>query len=507
MKGEDMTKSDNKCKICGRKARNRCISLQAMICSSCCGLKRGIEITCSGECQYYPFSVKGYDLWLKIDKALAQKIMKYVISHYDKEEFENVIENMLFQDEPTQHTIETASGSVFYYLLFVKKDSQGQTLASKWKNQGWQGLTNDECAMMNCRLDNSYATIIEIQKILDHQTMECIDLLDSKQEKFILLDRSIAASVCRFTKLLTWLNHYPYFSRMANNALELIDMVADEFMETLRKNFKKELRKQPQLTIKHYLSENFGAFCRFNLELSQERAKAMLNRIDVHHCKALYTLEGKFEEVKAIFDKYPEFTTRERNPEEEYHPGAYYYDWLRQGASKELEKEMPSFFRHKDKSQGVGVIGNVGLYPNKLIIETFSKQKYAFAKKMIARYFKDLVALKKEAVVDMAKQLADRIDKRNEDFSLEKSISIPLEDERKIMQSFYKDHYEKFLDEEIPALNGATPRQGAENPSIRPKLINLMKLHLKGIEKQNRDRNLGLNIDWLLDELKLHELK
>ncbi|MDI6786382.1 MAG: hypothetical protein QMD92_06695 [bacterium] len=502
-----MTKSDNKCKICGRKARNLCISLGTMICSSCCGSKRGMEITCSGECQYYPFSIKGYDLWLKIDGVLSQKIMKYVVSHYDKEEFENVIENMLFQDEPTEHTIETVSGVVFYYLLFVKKDHQGQSLASKWKSQEWQGLTNDECMMMNCRTDNSYATIIEIQKILDHQAMECIDLLDSKQEKFILLDRNVAASVCRFTQLLTWLNHYPYFSRVANNALELTDMVADEFMEALRKSFKKESRKQPQLTIKQYLSENFGSFCRFNFELAQERTRAMLSRMDVHHCKALYTLEGKFEEVKALFDKYPEFTTQERDPEEEHCPGAYYYDWLRRGASKELEKEMPSFFRHKDESQGVGIIGNVSLYPDKLIVETFSKQKYAFAKKMIEKYFKKLVTLKKEAVVDTAKQLANRIDKRDEDFSIKEIMPIPLEDEQEMMQSFYKYQYEKFLDEKIPALNGVTPRQAAKDLSMRPMLIKLMKLHLKGIEEQNKDKNLWLNIDWLLDELKLHELK
>ena len=395
-----------------------------------------------------------------------------------------------------------------YYLLFVEKGHQGKTLAQQWRNQGWPGLTNDERMMMNYRLDNSsYATIIEIQKILDHQAMECIDLLDPKQKKFILLDRNTAKSAVRFTQLLSWLNHYPYFSRLANNALEIPDMIAAEFMDTLKETFKTERRKRRQLTIKEYLSENFGSFCRLLLELTQEKTKAMLNRMDVHQCKALYTLKAKFEEVKAVLDKYPEFSIRERNPEEKDLAGACFYKWLRRGESKKLEEEMLPAFRHENERRGVGIIGNISLYPDKLIVETFSKQKYAFAKKMIEKYFKGLVSLKNEAVVDMAKQLAEKVDERDKESFREESSSIRREIEQKLMQSFYKDRYEKFLDEEIPALGGMTPRQAAKEPSMKQQLINLMKLHLKAIEKQNRDKNLELNIDWVLDKLGLSELK
>lgn len=502
-----MVKSDNKCGICGRKARSLCPALEKMICSFCCGSKRGTEITCSGECQYYPFSIEGYDLWLRIDEALAQKMKSYVIYHYGREDFEDELESMIFEDEPDEHTIATAAGAAVYYLLFIERGENDRTLAQQWKNQGWPGLNNDEQVMMNYRLDNSYATIIEIEKILDHQRMECIDLLDPKQEKFILLDRNTAKSAVRFTRLLTWLNHYPYFSRAANNAVEVPDMIYEEFMDTLKETFKKELRKRRRLIIKEYLSENFGFFWRLIYELAREKTKAMLNKMDVHQCKAFYALAGKFEEVKAVLDKYPEFSTRDRNSEEKDSPGACFYTWLRRGESKKLEDKMLPSFRHEDESWGVGTIGNVSLYPDKLIIETFSKQKYAFAKKMVKKYFKGLVVLRNEAVVDMAKQLAERIDERNEKLPVEKSDPIPLEIEQKLMRDFYKHNYEKFLDEEIPMLNGLTPRQAAKEPAMKQRLIDLMKLHLKGIEKQNRDKNLGLNIDGVLDELGLSELK
>lgn len=76
-----------------------------------------------------------------------------------------------------------------------------------------------------------------------------------------------------------------------------------------------------------------------------------------------------------------------------------------------------------------------------------------------------------------------------------------------MMRDFYEKRYKKFIDEEIPALDNFTPRQAAKNSKMRPRLINLMKQHLKGIEKQNRDKELGLNIDWVLDMLELSELK
>jgi len=83
---------------------------------------------------------------------------------------------------------------------------------------------------------------------------------------------------------------------------------------------------------------------------------------------------------------------------------------------------------------------------------------------------------------------------------------IPPEVERELMQKFYKRHYTIFLDDKIPALDNMTPRSAAADPRMRPKLIELMKQHLKGIE-QNKDRGLDLNINWVLDELSLPELK
>ncbi|MFH1768674.1 MAG: hypothetical protein ABH858_05915, partial [Candidatus Omnitrophota bacterium] len=267
-------------------------------------------------------------------------------------------------------------------------------------------------------------------------------------------------------------------------------------------------------TVKDYLSENFGAFCEMAFNLARDKHIAVLERMDMHQCKAFYKIEGKFAAIKATIDSYPDFQVRERNPEEKPIEGAFYYSWLRRGESKALEKAMNSAFRHDDESHGVGTIGNLTLCPDRIIIEVFSKQKFKFAKKMIEKYFKETVTLQNEMVVDLAKQMAGKIDDdgglRDEVLSEEPKTQgepIPIEIERKLAQDFYKNHYGKFIDEQIPAINNLTPRQAAKDPAMRSKLLDLMKQHLKGIEKLNKDKKLDLNINWILDELKLAELK
>ena len=85
---------------------------------------------------------------------------------------------------------------------------------------------------------------------------------------------------------------------------------------------------------------------------------------------------------------------------------------------------------------------------------------------------------------------------------------IPPEIQAQVMRNFHEQHYRQFLDIPVPMLENKTPRQAAINKSLRPKLIDLMKLHIHGIEKRNQeDTFVHLDIDWVLDELGLEELK
>ena len=79
--------------------------------------------------------------------------------------------------------------------------------------------------------------------------------------------------------------------------------------------------------------------------------------------------------------------------------------------------------------------------------------------------------------------------------------------EKQLIHEAHRKTYTAFLDEKNPALDGSTPRAAARGPVLRPRLIELAKLHLHNLDRENREKGLDLSLDWVLDELGLAELK
>ena len=71
----------------------------------------------------------------------------------------------------------------------------------------------------------------------------------------------------------------------------------------------------------------------------------------------------------------------------------------------------------------------------------------------------------------------------------------------------HKKDFAKLLDMPMPHLNGSTPRTAAQNPELRPKLVDWLKAQLHHLELVNRQHGLDLNLDPALDELNVPELK
>ena len=94
---------------------------------------------------------------------------------------------------------------------------------------------------------------------------------------------------------------------------------------------------------------------------------------------------------------------------------------------------------------------------------------------MIKKFFGENLLLQNEAVVDLAKQQAAKIEDNYEDYAQElilekqerKNEDIPPEIARELLQKMHKRHYTVFLDDKIPALDNMTPREAASAPQMR----------------------------------------
>jgi len=484
------------CSLCASGARDMCPALNVAICSQCCGSKRNRAIQCPGTCKYNPLSRLNYDAWLKIDSALSTKMLQYLSRYYDEASFREVVTEMLPSD--SQQALGIAYAAAAYYLLFMKPLASGRLVYEIWQESEWQGLTGDESVMMQYRIPSAPA-LIEVQKILDHQLIECRDLLRPERGVFVMIDRCMAKQVARFERVWCWLVDYPFFSRPAGDPVSVPDKIELILMDKIMADASK-IRSGG--TFKGMCGKNFGKYGRLVAKETERARVRVLNAMELHECKAFYRLKSPREDVRKVLDSKEDFVfVQDGNTDQPVSPAAQ-YSWLRAGMSQEVEAKLSMHFRHQDSDKNKGLLGEVLLGQDEMMIRTMSKRLFSFAKKMVARYWGDSLEFTRECIVDVAKQMAHRQADGRED----RNDTMPLEVRQKMADEFYREHYERFFDDELPALDGMTPRKAAQNARMRPRLIGVMKQHITGIERFNKTEGTSVNIDWVLKELGLTEL-
>jgi hypothetical protein len=473
-----------------------------MICTSCCGLKRGNELPCPPSCTYFPFGLQAYDLFLKVNVSFTPKALEYTVKRAGRSRFRKVLERMDIGERDPESSIEISVPAAMLYFLSFYRDAGGKTVADRWEEEGWAGLNNDERFMAKYRRF-SFPTIVEVRKVLSGHTMECADALDPEGVPFVMFDRSIAWGTDRFSRYFIWVTRYPHFCRPEGGGLSVPYTVHDDFVKAIKKRAGKGDARRV------YLAERFGELSTLLRTMITGYTEKMIKSMDLINGIAEYAVTGSREAIREILREKPDFDPDERDPKPGDPAGAEYYVWLRRGESKEIEKEMISYFSHEDEDQGIGAIGTLKLTLDRLVIDVFGGPKYEFAKEMVEKYFGREVTFHGETVKDLSQEMTARLLERSEWASArpeEEREHIPRDVEQQLLEKFYLDHYTKFLGEPVPALKGRTPREAAVDPKMRPLLVELMKSHLRQFSEMCRKKGFEMSIDWVLEELGLREL-
>ena len=491
----------------GSAAKRNCPALGGMICGPCCGSKRNSAIRCSAECPHNPFGVNNYDEWLKLDGSWGNKCFGYVLEHcsYNERSFKNELDKYVLVDGGMEEDAIDGTAPLFMHAkLFWEPFQDGMCLADCWEPNGWKGLNNDERTMMLFRR-MTYPAILEIQDKINDTATLCVDLLDPEKKPFTVFDRNTAARHSRFSRSLNLVCSFPHYFRVGPAGVELQHELTESFMKEM------ETRSAQQgISIRDYLSKHFVEACRLVYSMGLKRRESLIDSLDMSEWTAVYRMNISRDEIAKVLSMKPEFELEESETQ-----GVMEYSWVRRGESKKLEKKMPALFQHRDENSGVGTLGQLRLCADTLEVIAFGSQKFRFARKMIEKYLGACITFQTETENDLKEELRRRLKDDKEqpfesdmDRGMEREDEIPPEVQAEILSEFHERHYRQFMDSPVPMLENKTPRQAAYNKRLRPKLIDLMKLHIQGIEKRNREEPfLNLDIDWVLDELELKELK
>ncbi|OGV32499.1 MAG: hypothetical protein A2020_11945 [Lentisphaerae bacterium GWF2_45_14] len=184
----------DKCPFCGRKGRRECPAQNAVICSECCGTKRISDISCSPECSYNIFGLHAIEAFRTVDKKFSNIILLSCMlekGFLSQEEIQK-----LRADIPEDESFFAEMYSLKMMRLFRDKQSNDKTTFEIWQSDGFDGLTHDEACMLGFK-KNAMPTVIEFQRNIDCNFVECIDLFAPEREVFLLLDPMIVSAGIR----------------------------------------------------------------------------------------------------------------------------------------------------------------------------------------------------------------------------------------------------------------------------------------------------------------------
>ncbi|MCZ6674866.1 MAG: hypothetical protein O7C75_18200, partial [Verrucomicrobia bacterium] len=207
-----------------KNKKRQCPALDTVIDSADCGANRHSKYPCPASCQFSPYNPDNYGQLLEIEEKVDNILFKRGIDH---PYFENQLAEALHRNGKEEFKL---TGN-FVNTLHREVDEAGETLFESWEKARYKGLKNDEIVLLGYK-NSMRISVIEIQRIIDHQTVIVQDLLDETSQPRKMVDRSLSARACRFQTLLAYIYSTPDFDRIHGAAYLIPDIPGITAVET-----------------------------------------------------------------------------------------------------------------------------------------------------------------------------------------------------------------------------------------------------------------------------------
>ena len=511
------------------KNDRHCPALSEMISSQRCGSERETKIACPASCLHSPYAIGNYDKGLVLTQKIVHKILSFIKTEVDMAEMTQLTQRAHLDGKKAPSNPDEFFQHLIHFGMAFFKDSAGRTLTDRWRQKGFIGLSNDEQVAV-AGYGRSYVSVLEVQDIAADGQLWVVDVLKPDAGRFLLIDRTAASSVSRFTLLLSWFLPVPHYTRLSGaSAVHVVRETLEAWKADLARSFKSARSSRPELTREEHLASTFYLQIQRMTEIGQERQTSMLRAMDFCRAIARYKMNVPQPRIAEVLASKRELEPVDPEAGDGFDKPLQQFVWLRRGESKALEKEMTAQFQHSDADGSVGGLATLRVYSDRVVLEALSRQKYDFARQLLDQWLGTQISLEAESIEDLAKIMAEKRSlegpmpgsstevspyavfasgsKTSEARRAPVSPPMPPELAREAIRAFYEERYRKFPDEPVPMLGNATPREASRRKALRPRLIELMKVHIHGIEETNHRKGTSISLDWLLDELGIPELR
>ena len=507
-----------------------CPALGRGITSQACGAKRLTEIQCPADCRFNPFASFNHAVVAAIQEGFRDKVIEYATRALGPR-LCVPIAAMAYADDPASRD-DPAPGfhQLVQYGLKHGRDAAGRPMLEGWRAEGFRGLSNDERFLAEA-YGKACVTVVEVRRVRPGGEMEAVDLWSEPGRSMRVIDPDFARGSGRFDLVLCWfLPLLDHFLLVGPGPVRLPRDLFPGWENGVRSAFREAEERQPGLSFGEFLAGTYMTQARAIEKLWSAQRDAWLRQLDLSRSVARFRLEAPHARVLSALRGRLELKETEPQGGDGFDAPLQQFLWQRCEEADAVEPEPPSSMRDWCPDEVSGGLGLLRLYENRLVLETLSRRKLAFAKQQLEGWFGSQLQLELEAVDDLGKRMADRfagnssvapVSTSPEASRLrmfasgstgrgaEKVPTGRAEDPRlatAYLRERLESRYRGFLDAPQAELGNRTPREAAVQQEWRPQLIELMKQRVQGVEMQNRQRAAGFSLDWALEELGLTEL-
>ncbi len=353
----------------------------------------------------------------------------------------------------------------FIYDWLIDEDT-GETIIDIYLKENPR-LIQDEINVLK-RMRDAYISLYEVQAVFPEQGLLLKDLFS--QEEFMVREKLATRSVQKWDIFATRLIYidekyiisgcvYPY---PLNNKEKIIN-----YINKCYQDYKKE---SPSATFKQFLKKCsfiFNDIWCIHLKNPPQPILVTTDKELLVFSKATYHFVNK----NAIINELSK--------------------------AKELKKIKENEFLWLNEKDTI--LAKIEVKDNELILECNSKERFQRAKKIINKYLANLITHQSDEYKDPYEMLESM-----KNLPPEKPLrTMPEEIEQKLYRQFMQQHYEKWLTESIPALEGKTPFKAIKTEKGKAKVIELLKSIEHTQENNKKEGRPYIETRWLWERLNI----
>ena len=479
-----------------RKSKKRqCPALGQEIEAAECGTNRHSKYDCPVSCTYSPYKPDNYEQLLDLETQLDHAILERASRHPF---FGKRLEKLLFKPGPD----EFVHAGKLLKLLHQEKDDNGKSLFEDWEEEGFPKLKNDTRVLLSHKR-SMRMSLIEIQQVVDDQTVTFIDLLEKEPTLYKAVDRSMTARACRFQTMIAYYYRVPGFARFHASAQELPNFVDHYGLEA----FIEVVNHLEGNTSQEWLLTNVDRICGA-LDAShtaQHRKRLFIS--DIRSLQLTYKLKVPAESAASLL-RASALTENPLDDESRQDGYTHTFDYQEKSAdSPDAATRVLGTAKIKNGLAHLYSVNSEGMPPLREAFEGVLGNKAEFQQELVEDVSKQLAETIPEGDIS---QVPPSFLEFDTGFSIDTSaqISTPVFKQGAIDKNlFLGNYYRNLLDQQIPAINNATPRQASEDFILRPKLVNWVKELIRNTDRSNLFTGESVDLDWMFDELGLNEVR